>query len=93
MTEGAEPFALQADGKGTLTFVSSAPAVAEVDAETGLVTVKAAGFTDITITSNGTANYEAAEATVRVTVKKKETVSPDNPTEDSSEKNNRGDAG
>lgn len=86
VTEGAEPFALQADGKGTLTFVSSAPAVAEVDAETGLVTVKAAGFTDITITSNGTANYEAAETTVRVTVKKKETGSPDNPTEDSSEK-------
>ena len=85
VTEGTDPFVLAADGHGTLTFVSSAPAVAEID-YTGLVTVKAAGFTDITIKTAGTANYEAAETVVRLTVKKKaDTEDPDKTTEDSSD--------
>ena len=85
VTEGTDPFVLAADGHGTLTFVSSAPAVAEID-DTGLVTVKAAGFTDITIKTAGTANYEAAETVVRLTVKKKaDTEDPDKTTEDSSD--------
>ena len=68
-----------------MTFVSSAPAVAEID-DTGLVTVKAAGFTDITIKTAGTANYEVAETVVRLTVKKKaDTEDPDKTTEDSSD--------
>ena len=85
VTEGTDPFVLAADGHGTLTFVSSAPAVAEID-DTGLVTVKAAGFTDITIKTAGTTNYEAAETVVRLTVKKKaDTEDPDKTTEDSSD--------
>ena len=85
VTEGADPFALTADGHGTLTFTSSSPAVAEVD-DTGHVTVKAAGFTDITIKSVGTPNYEAAETVVRLTVKKKaDTEDPDKTTEGSSD--------
>ena len=85
VTEGTDPFVLAADGHGTLTFVSSAPAVAEID-DTGLVSVKTAGFTDITIKTAGTANYEAAETVVRLTVKKKaDTEDPDKTTEDSSD--------
>ena len=85
VTEGTDPFVLAVDGHGTLTFVSSAPAVAEID-DTGLVTVKAAGFTDITIKTAGTANYEAAETVVRLTVKKKaDAEDPDKTTEDSSD--------
>lgn len=85
VTEGTDPFVLSADGHGTLTFTSSSPAVAEVD-DAGLVTVKAAGFTDITIKSAGTANYEAAETVVRLTVKKKaDTEDPDKTTEDTSD--------
>lgn len=68
--EDAESFAITAAGKGTITYESSNPNVAEIDAD-GVVTVKTAGFTDIIIKAAGTSNYESAELTVRVTVKKK----------------------
>ena len=67
--ENAEPFDLEVTGQGTLTFASSAPEVAEVDPETGRVTVKAVGETEITVSSEGTENYEAGQIVIKITVK------------------------
>lgn len=67
--ENEEPFDLEVTGQGTLTFASSAPEVAEVDPETGRVTVKAVGETEITVSSEGTENYEAGQIVIKITVK------------------------
>ena len=71
VTEGAEAFNLGVTGHGTITFASSAPEVADVDRTTGTVTAGKAGTADITVTSTGTANYEAVTKVIRVTVNKK----------------------
>lgn len=67
--ENEEPFDLEVTGQGTLTFASSAPEVAEVDPETGRVTVKAVGETEITVSSEGTENYEVGQIVIKITVK------------------------
>lgn len=57
-----------ADGfDGTITYTSSNPNVAEVDAE-GNVTLKAAGTTIITASSEATGKFEAGEASYTLTV-------------------------
>lgn len=43
--------------------------MAEVDPETGRVTVKAVGETEITVSSEGTENYEAGQIVIKITVK------------------------
>lgn len=70
--EDAEPFYIEATGYGTLIFASSDTEVAEVNADTGLVTVKKPGSAEITVSSNGTPNYEAASVIVKLTVKEKD---------------------
>ena len=54
---------------GTITYSSSNPGVATVNATTGEVTLVAAGETTITATSEATANYFVGEASYTLTVK------------------------
>ena len=73
-TYGDEDFTLTATGEvkgSTVTYESSAPAVAEVDSATGKVTILKAGSTVITATAAETADYEQATATYTLTVGKK----------------------
>ena len=61
----------KADGyDGTVTFASDNTAVAEVDAETGDVTVKGAGTAVIIATGTATEHFEAATAFYTLTVNK-----------------------
>ncbi len=48
------------DSDGAITYASSNPAVAEVDAQTGVVTLKAAGTVTITATTAETDSYDAS---------------------------------
>ena len=59
----------------TVTYESSAPAVATVDG-TGKVTILKAGSTVITATAAETADYEQATATCTLTVEKKPITAP-----------------
>ena len=59
-----------ADYDGTVTYSSDNTEVAEVDAETGAVTVKGAGTATITATGTATEHYAEATAFYTVTVKK-----------------------
>lgn len=59
-----------ADYDGTVTFASDNAEVAEVDAETGDVTVKGAGTATITATGTATEHFEAATASYTLTVNK-----------------------
>ena len=60
------------DYDGTITYSSDNTDVAEVDAETGAVTVKGAGTATITATGTATEHFNAATASYTLTVKKKE---------------------
>lgn len=59
-----------ADYDGTITYSSDNTEVAEVDAETGAVTVKGAGTATITATGTATEHYAEATAFYTLTVKK-----------------------
>lgn len=59
-----------ADYDGTVTYSSDNTEVAEVDAETGAVTVKGAGTATITATGTATEHYAEATAFYTLTVKK-----------------------
>lgn len=59
-----------ADYDGTVTFASNNTEVAEVDAETGDVTVKGAGTATITATGTATEHFESATASYTLTVNK-----------------------
>ena len=59
-----------ADYDGTVTFASDNAEVAEVDAETGDVTVKGPGTATITATGIATEHFEAATASYTLTVNK-----------------------
>ena len=61
-----------ADYDGTITYSSDNTEVAEVDAETGTVTVKGAGTATITATGTATEHFNAATASYTLTVKKQE---------------------
>lgn len=61
-----------ADYDGTITYSSNNTEVAEVDAETGAVTVKGAGTATITATGTATEHFNAATASYTLTVKKQE---------------------
>ena len=77
-TYGDEDFTLTATGEvkgSTVTYESSAPAVATVDG-TGKVTILKAGSTVITATAAETADYEQATATCTLTVEKKPIAIP-----------------
>lgn len=66
---GNAPFALGAKAKGNLTYRSDNPGVASVSAG-GMVTVKSGGTANITIQAAETLKYQAAEKTVKITVRK-----------------------
>ena len=68
-TFGDKAFALGAKAETGLTYKSSKPSVAAVDAS-GKVTVKGAGSAVITVTAAKTDDYKAAQATVKITVDK-----------------------
>ena len=73
-TYGDADFTLTTTGKAegsTVTYESSAPAVAEVDSATGKVTIKGAGTAVITARASATAEYDEAAATCNLTVGKK----------------------
>lgn len=63
---GADSFVIDASSEGKLTFVSANPKVAEVNKETGAVTVKNTGIATITVTAADTAK----KVTVKVSPKK-----------------------
>lgn len=67
---GDAPFALSASSNRNLpiTFMSSAPSKVSVSGSTA--TIKGAGTVTITAKQEGTANYEAAEASITVVVNK-----------------------
>ena len=54
---------------GSYTYTSSKPEVAEVNATTGELTIKAAGTTELTVKSKGNGNYNESEASSPVTLK------------------------
>lgn len=60
-----------ADYNGTITYSSSDAAVAEVDAQTGAVTVNGAGTVTITASGTETEHYAAATASYTLIVNKK----------------------
>lgn len=62
---------MPADYNGTITYSSSDAAVAEVDEQTGAVTVKGAGTVTITASGTETEHYAAATASYKITVNKK----------------------
>ncbi|MBR4925290.1 MAG: Ig-like domain-containing protein [Prevotella sp.] len=59
------------DYNGTITYSSSDTSVAEVDAQTGAVTVNGAGTVTITASGTETEHYAAATASYTLTVNKK----------------------
>lgn len=63
-----------ADYDGTITYSSDNTEVAEVDAETGAVTVKGAGTATITATGTATEHYAEATASYTLTVNKQESA-------------------
>ena len=63
-----------ADYDGTVTYSSDNTEVAEVDAETGAVTVKGAGTATITATGTATEHYAEATASYTLTVNKQESA-------------------
>ena len=72
-TYGDENFTLTATGEvkgSTVTYESSKPEVATVDAD-GKVTIKGAGTAVITATASATEDYDEAAATCTLTVEKK----------------------
>ena len=78
-TYGDGDFTLAATGEvkgSTVTYESSAPAVAEVDETTGKVTIKGAGTAVITAKASATEEYDAAAATCTLTVEKKPIAIP-----------------
>ncbi|MBR3399607.1 MAG: Ig-like domain-containing protein [Prevotella sp.] len=60
-----------ADYNGTITYSSDNTDVAEVDATTGEVTIKAVGVANITASGTETEHYAAATASYKITVNKK----------------------
>ena len=64
---GDKAFSLGAAAKTELTYESSNPGVAAVDAK-GNVTIKAAGSAKITVSAKADANYNAASKTVTINV-------------------------
>ena len=60
--------ALYKTGDGAVTYTSTKPAVATVDASTGLVTIKGTGTTTITATMSATDAYSSDYATFSLTV-------------------------
>ena len=77
-TYGDEDFTLAATGEvegSTVTYESSAPAVATVDG-TGKVTIKGAGTAVITAKASATEDYDAAAAACTLTVEKKPITAP-----------------
>lgn len=60
-----------ADYNGTITYSSDNTDVAEVDAATGEVTIKAVGEANITASGTETEHYAAATASYKITVNKK----------------------
>ena len=63
-----------ADYDGTITYSSDNTEVAEVDAETGAVTVKGAGTAMITATGTATEHFAEATASYTLTVNKQESA-------------------
>ena len=59
------------DYNGTITYTSDNDAVAEVDATTGEVIIKAVGEANITASGTETEHYAAATASYKITVNKK----------------------
>lgn len=57
-------------GDGALTYSSSNPSVAEINASTGVINAKSVGTATITITAPETANYKLATKQVGINVKK-----------------------
>lgn len=75
-TYGNQAFSLNASltkGNGSLSYVSSAPKVASVDARTGKVSIKDTGIATITITAAETSNYKKQTKTVTIKVAPKKT--------------------
>lgn len=75
-TYGNQAFSLNArltKGNGSLSYVSSAPKVASVDARTGKVSIKDTGIATITITAAETSNYKKQTKTVTIKVAPKKT--------------------
>ena len=66
-------------GDGRIHFVSSNPAIASVDEQTGIVTILGAGTATITARVDETANYLADTSSVTVTVAKKQAAIQINP--------------
>ena len=78
-TYGDEDFTLTATGEvkgSTVTYESSAPAVATVDSATGKVTIKGAGTAVITARASATEEYAEAAAACTLTVGKKPIAIP-----------------
>ncbi len=65
-------YTAETDGDGVITYSSSNDNVAEVDADTGEVTIKNAGESVITATASGTENYSESYASYNVIVNKAE---------------------
>ena len=65
---GFETPAITNPNELTVTYASSDPEIAAVDASTGSVTVKAVGEVTITATTAETAEYEAGEASYTLTI-------------------------
>lgn len=63
-------------GEGTITYSSDNTDVAEVDSETGLVTIKGAGTATITATASATEYYREGTGTYTLTVGKKRSSTP-----------------
>lgn len=64
-------------GGGTITYSSDNTDVAEVEADTGLVTIKGAGTVTITATASATEFYREGTATYVLTIGKKTSTTPE----------------
>ncbi|MCI6653009.1 MAG: Ig-like domain-containing protein [Ruminococcus sp.] len=69
VTFSDKPISLNAKAETALSYASDNTSVAEVSAD-GTVTIKGVGNATITITAEGTENYESASATVEIIVNK-----------------------
>ncbi len=70
-TYGDKPFSVNAKlkkGNGRLSYTSSAPKVASVNAKTGKVTVKNTGIAKIKVTASETASYKKQTKTVTIKI-------------------------